>query len=298
MSLTSSPLSIAVLGCGNIGSTFASKLSRAGHDVTAVARPGSPRLAQLRCEGCIVETDGSRAQVRVAERLDTQIPYDLVMVTMLAHQVSAELPALRASAAGCVQFLFNTFEPEKLVAAIGPERCALGMPFVQAKLDGEGRLSARVGAGGQKTLLDRQRWVDLFAAAGLPAAPEPAMPDWLRSHVPLCVAFESVSIAGMRRGGGASWPEALVLARGVRAAFRLIEALDHPIHPGSKRTIRRSPAAAVAAMLWAMSRVRPFRELLATGRAECVALVDAMLAAASEAGDPVPVAAIAAMKPR
>ena len=51
-------------------------------------------------------------------------------------------------------------------------------------------------------------------------------------------------------------------------------------------------------MLWALSRVRTFRELLATGHAECVALVDAMLAAASGAGNPVPVSAIAAMKPR
>ena len=39
-----SPLSIAVLGVGRIGSTFAYQLSRAGHEVTVIARPDSPRL--------------------------------------------------------------------------------------------------------------------------------------------------------------------------------------------------------------------------------------------------------------
>ncbi len=217
-----------------------------------------------------------------------QVPYDLLIVTLLAHQVGSVMPALQASAAGCVLFMFNTFEPEALVEAIGAERCALGMPFVQAKLDGDGQAEGEHRGGRAEDAAGEQRWVDLFAAAGLPAALEPDMPAWLRSHAPLCVAFEAVSIAGIRRGGGASWRRALVLARGVHAAFRLIEALGHPLHPRSKRIIRRSPAAALGAMLWTMSRVRSFRELLATGSAECDALVDAMLAAASRTGVSVP----------
>jgi ketopantoate reductase len=43
-------LRIVVIGAGQIGSTFASRFARnGGHDVTAVARPGSARLAQ--CNG-------------------------------------------------------------------------------------------------------------------------------------------------------------------------------------------------------------------------------------------------------
>ncbi len=298
MTLAATPLAIAVLGCGNIGSAFALRLARAGHQVTVIARTGSTRLLQLRRDDGIIEVDGSRTAVRVSDELDPKVPFDLLIVTLLAHQVGSVMPALQASAAGCVLFMFNTFEPEALVEAIGAERCALGMPFVQAKLDGDGRLKASIGTGGQKTLLNGQRWVDLFATAGLPAVLESGMPAWLRSHAPLCVAFEAVSIAGMRRGGGASWRQAFVLARGVHAAFRLIEALGYPLHPGLKRIIRRSPAAALGAMLWAMSRVRSFRELLATGSAECDALVDAMLAAASRTGLSAPVAAIAATKPK
>ena len=293
-----SALRIAVLGAGNIGSTFAFQLARTGgHDVTVVARPGSKRLEQLRRDGAIIDVKGERASVHVTDALDEQTPFDLVIVTLLAHQVGAILPALRRSAARCVQFMFNTFDPERLREAVGPERCAFGMNFVQATLDGDGRLNATIGAGGQKTLMGQERWVDLFKASGLPATVERDMPSWLRCHVPLCVAFESVSVAGVRRGGGASWKEAVTLARGVHASFGLIKALGYPVYPRTKTLIDRAPAPMFAAVLWSMSRVRTFRELLATGQAECEALVDAMVAAAPQAGPSVRVADIAAMKP-
>ena len=286
------------MGAGNIGSTFAFQLARTGgHDVTVVARPGSARLGQLRRDEAIVDIEGGRAGVRVSDRLSEQTPYDLVIVTLLAHQLDAVLPALRRSTAECIQFMFNTFDPERLREAVGAKRCAFGMPFVQASLNEDGKLKAIIGAGGQKTLMDQQRWVDAFNAAGLPAALENEMSSWLRCHVPLCVAFESVSVAGVRRGNGASWGEALVLARGVHASFGLIKELGHPVYPRAKRLIYRSPVSVVAAVLWSMSRVRSFRELLATGKAECVALVDSMVTAVPLAGGRVATRDIQAMKP-
>ena len=295
---SSPPLRIAVIGAGKIGSTFASRLVRVGgHDVTVIARPDSMRLRQLRRDGAIVERGGERAAVGVADVLDEQAPFDLLIVTVLAHQAEPLLPALGRSAAQCILFMFNTFEPERLRDAVGTGRCCFGMPFVQATLDGEGRLKATIGAAGQKTIMDRQRWVDLFQAAGLPASLEPDMPLWLRCHVPFCVAFESVSIAGQRRGGGASWREALMLAQGIRASFRLIRGLGYRVYPATKRRIDASPVWLVAAALWFMSRIRSFRELLATGQAECDALVDAMASAAPRAMPPVPVSDIRAMKP-
>ncbi len=298
MPVPSSPLRIAVLGAGKIGSTFAFQLAYMGrHDVTVIARPGSVRLEQLQRDEAIINVKGEQASVRVANVLDEQTPYDLVIVTLLAHQMDAVLPALQRSAAKCIQFMFNTFDPERLQEAVGVGRCSFGMPFVQATLDGDGKLNATIGAAGQKTLMSQQRWIDVFNGAGLPAAVERDMPLWLRCHVPLCVAFESVSVAGVRRGGGASWGEALVLARGVHASFGLIKGLGHPVYPGTKKLIDRSPAPVVAAMLWSLSRVRSFRELLATGKAECIALVDAMVAAAPLAKGPVVVSDIQAMKP-
>ncbi len=298
MTELASPLRIAILGAGKIGSAFAFQLARVGgHDVTAIARPGSVRLTQLERDQAIVDVKGARAPVRVAGRLDEETPYDLVIVTLLAHQTEPLLPALRRSAARRIQFMFNTFQPETLRAGIGSERTAFGMPFIQATLDAEGRLKASIGAGGQKTIMSDQRWVDVFNAAGLPAALEPNMTLWLRCHAPLCVAFESVSVAGERRGGGASWGEAVALARGVHAAFAVIASLGYEIYPKAKRRLNASPQWGVAVILWFMSRIRPFRELLATGQAECRALVDVMVSAAPPETPGVLVSDIAGMKP-
>ena len=292
------PLLIAVLGAGKIGSTFAFQLSRTGqHGVTVVARPSSARLQQLRRDDGIVNVKGDRASVQVADTLDERTPYDLVIVTVLAHQVEAVLPALRRSAARCIQFMFVNFEPERVRDAVGAERCSFGMPFVQANFTRDGKLQATIGAGGQKTIMDQQRWVDVFNAAGLPAALQLDMPLWLRCHVPVCVAFESVSVAGERRGGGAAWSEAMVLARGMRESFALVKGLGYPIYPRGKAWLDGCPVQVLAAMLWLLSRVRSFRELLATGENECRSLVDAMLAAAPQAKPTVDASRILAMKP-
>jgi 2-dehydropantoate 2-reductase len=292
------PCRIAILGPGRIGSAFAFQLVRVGgHDVTVVGRPGSDRLAQLKVDQAIVNDKGERAIVRVDGGIDPTERYDLIIVTLMAHQVAAVLPALRASPAGSILFMFNTFQPELLEAAI-EERCALGMPFIQSNFEADGRLKTSIGAGGQKSLIGEQRWVDLFNTAGLPAAFEPKMPLWLRSHAPLCVAFESVSVAAIRRGGGASWGEAVVLARGVHAAFGLIKSLGYAVYPRSKQVLDRSPSSIVAAMLWGMSRIQSFRELLATGMVECRSLIGAMVSAARSCNPPVDAAAIEAMTPR
>ena len=292
------PLKVAVLGAGKIGSTFAFQLARVGrHDVTVIARPGSVRLQQLQRDGGIIDVNGEHAKVRVIDSLGEETPYDLLIVTLLDHQTEALLPTLQRSAAKSVQFMFNTFHPERLQGAIGAERCAFGMPFVQATLDSNGKLKATIGAAGQKTIMSEQRWVDVFNAAGLPAAIEPDMPLWLRCHVPLCVAFESVAVAGERRGGGASWKEAMVMARGVHASFGLIKGLGYQIYPGAKKLIDGSPIRVFAATLWSMSRIASFREVLATGKAECQVLVDAMIEAAPFSKQPVDVPRIQAMKP-
>lgn len=89
-------LCIAVLGVGKIGSAFAFQLARAGHhDVIVVARPGSSRLRQLQHDHGIVDIKGERANVRVADTLDEETPYDLAIVTLVDYQVDAVLPALQ-----------------------------------------------------------------------------------------------------------------------------------------------------------------------------------------------------------
>lgn len=60
---------------------------------------------------------------------------------------------------------------------------------------------------------------------------------------------------------------------------------------------QQQPSRDVAAILWFMSRISSFRELLATGINEYRALVDTMVSAAPPANPPVRVPPIEAMKP-
>jgi 2-dehydropantoate 2-reductase len=293
-----STMRIAVVGAGAIGSTIAFQLAKVGrHDVTAIARPGSARLAQLERDDGVVRTTGERAHMRVDDLLDETIAYDLVIVTVLAHQVDAVLPALSRSAARRIQFMFNMFEPERLREAVGAERTSFGMPFLQAMIGADGRLHATIGAGGQACKMDDRTAIDVFVGAGLPAAFEPNMPLWLRSHVPLGVALESICVAAKRRGGGAAWTDALRTARGMHESFVLLARLGYRVYPSGKALLARTPVPLVASMLFGASRIPSFRDLLATGEGECRALVDVLLAHAASVQPPVSIATIAAMKP-
>lgn len=293
-----SPLSIAVLGVGRIGSTFAYQFSRAGHEVTVIARPDSPRLEQLgRDKGIVLQT-GERAEVRVADVLDEQAAYDLVVVTTLAHQVDPLLPVLQRSKAKCIHFMFVNFDPEQLRDAVGKHRCSFGMPAVMATLDGEGKLKPTINSR-QKTLHSDQRWVDLFSGAGIPSALEPEMLLWLSCHVPFTVAMESVSVAGHRRGGGATWAEAMVGARGMHAGFAIVKGLKYRLYPRSKSVMASLPTFLIAFLLWFVSRIVSMRELMATSLNECRALADKMVAASDKAKPALPsaVQAVLKMKP-
>jgi 2-dehydropantoate 2-reductase len=69
------------------------------------------------------------------------------------------------------------------------------------------------------------------------------------------------------------------------------------LYPASKARLAAAPVWVAAAMLWSVSRIKSFRELLAGGIDECSALVDTMIAAAELTDTAVEWADIAAMRP-
>jgi 2-dehydropantoate 2-reductase len=274
-STSASSLSVAVIGAGRIGSAFAYQLRRAGHDVTIVARPGSRRLDQLRRDGGIVLTTGERASLTVADRLDEQAPFDLVIVTVLAHQADALLPALQRSRAQCVHFMFVTPEASRLRSAVGASRATFGMAAVLATLDSDGRLGLTIPR--TKAMQGDQRWAGVFQAAGLPSALEPDMGRWLRSQVPLTIAMEGVAAAGMRHRRGATWAEARAGARALRAGYWILRHLGETPYPGSKNQVSRAPRLVLTLILWGVSRSR-FRETVGNSAEECRGLIDLLAA--------------------
>lgn len=281
-------MKIAVVGTGAIGSVFAYQLSKAGHDVTVVAR--GARLARLQSDGAIVLASGARAAVRPLPALDVETPYDLALVTVLAPQVGAVLPALRESAARRVMFMFNTFEPlEPLRDAVGAERFVFGFPAGVFAILADGRVTPTIRAG---TTVGEAAWAKVFSDAGIPSVVEADMHAWLRSHAALVIPLMSMSTVVYARGAGVSWREASAYATAMAQGFRVVRGLGHRLMPSMVAALAALPRAVVAAMLWAVSRTAMLRDLGALGPAEARMLVDMMTAAA-----PGKTAALLAVRP-
>jgi 2-dehydropantoate 2-reductase len=88
---------IAVVGAGAIGGLLGAKLSRAGEDVTFIARRRNLEAINSRGFRLILE-DGREehaGKVRAVERHADAGPQDVVLLTVKAHQVRDLLPDLR-----------------------------------------------------------------------------------------------------------------------------------------------------------------------------------------------------------
>jgi 2-dehydropantoate 2-reductase len=271
-------MQIAVVGAGRIGTTFAFHLAQAGHEVTLIAR--GKRLEELQ-RNPVIETDkGKRAEVKVAASLDPAIAFDRVLVTVLAHQVDDVLPALRASAAKNVIFMFNTFERlDRLREAVGPSRFTAGFPTVVAYLT-DGKLRSSVSGPGQITTVGNAEWAELFTKAGIPTEVQPDMESFLRSHAVFVIPLMAIGSVVFQRKAGISWGEAWKHARATKQGFAVVRKLGHSVIPAMVSTIAFLPSFCVAFMYWVLSRTAVLRDLGSMGPGEVRALIDAMAQAA------------------
>ncbi|KAH7099512.1 hypothetical protein BKA62DRAFT_805782 [Auriculariales sp. MPI-PUGE-AT-0066] len=279
----SSPLRIAIVGGGNIGSSLALKFVTVGkHDVTVVARPSSKRLAQLRNHG-IVTTQGESCKVAVADTLDVTVRYDLVIITTTGIQAEPLLPLLKQSAAKIILFMFNIYDPERLRDMFG-ERAAFGFPFIQAMLNDDGLLQASYS---MKSSLGDQRCVDIFTSSAIPAALEPKMLLWSRSHTSLAIAML-----------GATWHESRTVATGMYASLALTTSMGYQLYPAPLKVINWLPTPIVTGLLWLFSRMKEVRDQLgtATSVSECHAVIDTVVATAQQANKLSVISALQAIK--
>ncbi len=274
-------MQVAIYGPGSIGSSFAFHFASAGHDVTVIAR--GKRLEQLEREGAIVLVTGERAAVRATSALVATTPWDLVLVTLHASQVDAVLPALEASSAKTIMFMFNTFEPlDRLRDAVGAERFAFGFPAIVASLV-EGKLKRQIVTRGQITTVSDARWAKAFTEVGIPTVVHEDMHAWLRSHAAFIVPLMAAGAYVARRGGGGvSWGEARACARAAAESYRLVRDLGNELTPSTVAALSRLPTLVVTLLVWAMSRTRMMRDLGAAGPSEARALIDSMIAAGPE----------------
>lgn len=275
-------MKIAIVGPGAIGSTFAFYLSRAGHDVTVVAR--GARLAQLEKDRAIVTTKDQRAPVEVRAALDTTTPWDLVLVTVLESQVDAVLPALQHSAAKQVMFMFNTFAPlDRLRDVVGAHRFVFGFPAIVGMFK-DGKLEAQVIpralAAVQITIVTDPTWAEIFSKAGIPTAMQAEMHSWLRTHTALAAPLMVTASRVHERGSGLSWNESREVALGMAEGFALVRSLGHRLTPSYVAVFGKIPAPVTTLGLWLLSRHPFVAEMGEKAVGEVRTMIDAMVAAA------------------
>lgn len=87
-------MKVCVFGAGAIGGLLAVRLSRAGADVSAVAR--GPHLAAMRERGLVLEIGGRRLTARPQATSDpsTLGPQDYVVLTLKAHSIPGVVDAI------------------------------------------------------------------------------------------------------------------------------------------------------------------------------------------------------------
>jgi 2-dehydropantoate 2-reductase len=268
---------ILVIGAGRIGSAFAFHLSLAGHDVAVLAR--GARLKTLSREGEILAIDGRRASIGVVSAISSTTAYDLVLVTVLAHQVESLLPSLCASAAKSVLFMFNTFDTtRRWREAVGVDRFEFGFPNMIAFFEDD-KLRSVVNGPGMVTTLTSSRWAGVFKRAGLPTEVERDMDSWLRTHVAFVVPLMVAAQWTWKRDTPLTWEEARRLVHALREGLVLVRSLGHEIKPGVVAFFGRLPAPILTGLLCAFSRTSAVRNMGAFGPDEVRSLIDAMAAA-------------------
>jgi 2-dehydropantoate 2-reductase len=273
-------MKIAILGAGAIGSTFGFHLARSGHEVTVIAR--GKRLQQLQADQAIVTVDGRRAPVQVCSALAPEAAFDLVLVTVLEGQLAPVLPALQASAARKVMFMFNTFAPlQSFEDAVGASRFAFGFPAILAFVN-DGKLRFTVISRGQTTLATDPLWASIFTEAGIRTTVPPDMQSWLRTHAAFVSVLMAMACRVYERRAGVSWAEARDHALAMREGFALVARLGSAVTPKAMAAVAALPLPLLAGSLWAASRLEHLRVLGAIGAQEARALLDSMCAMAPE----------------
>ncbi len=271
-------MKIAIVGAGRIGTTFGLHLARAGHEVTLVAR--SKRLEELQKAPAIETVAGERVEVKAAGELDATTPWDLVLVTLFANQVHAVLPALKASAAKKILFMFNTVEPlGRLREAVGAGRFEFGFPTVIASFV-DGKLKSSVSGPGQITTVTSVETANLFNAAKIPTVVHSDMESFLRSHAAFVIPLMALAAVVHGRQAGLTFAEARRYARVQKEGFALVRQVGNQLTPGFIVVLAALPSLLVALLFWFASRAASVRELGAMGLGEARELIDAMNALA------------------
>lgn len=247
-------MKILVYGAGVLGSLYAARLQRIGHNVTLLAR--GQRLEELRQYGIhlVNEANGEKTvtQVDLIDKLEPDQAFDLVMVLLRKNQLPEALPALAANhfTPNVLFMVNNAAGPAALTAALGRHRVLLGFPGAGgARIEGVVRYQlaptqhTTIGElnGAVSRRIQQIAWI--LREAGFPVAICSDMDAWLKTHVAVVSpAANAVYMAGGDIYRLARTRDALVLLiRAAREGLRVVRRLGYPITPARIQLLQCVP---------------------------------------------------------
>lgn len=121
-----------------IGSTYGGLLSKAGHDVTLLAR--NARLTELREKGLLLKRMNSarteKIAVKIIDKSGLKGSYDYVFVTLRNEQAGPSLPVLSGIDSPCFVFMVNNPSGyNEWISALGPQRVLPAFPGSGGKIE-------------------------------------------------------------------------------------------------------------------------------------------------------------------
>ena len=261
-----SPMRVAILGAGSIGSLFALKLSRAGHDVTMVVR-NPERRGYLMQNGVQarprVGFGSRRAEVTVVPSLEDA--YDLVIVAVQRPQIEDLLPTLAINDSKQIMLMFNCASgADQWSHLIGRDRLVWGFPAALAERHDEvldyfvvpsalrfAQITT-IGRPDGQTTPDLLAIKAAFTQAGIPTTIEDEIDGWLKSHAAYMAPVMAMGYTPVRSrfGPRLSLADCRNLAASVQDGFAALKGTGAPITPANMRALDRMPRRALVALFW------------------------------------------------
>ena len=283
---------IAIIGLGAVGTTLAYRLTRYGaHQVTAVAR--SKRLEQLTsAKGHITDASARKQPVKlaqVASALPVDEPFDVVLVTVLAHQLDEDLlNMLAASKAAKIMFMFNTVQPLSTYSdRVGASRFEFCFPIVMSLLDDQGELKHSIVTSGGGWPITSATFSAAFKEAGIKTYVEPRMQSWLRSHAIIIAPLMGMMQKAKRRDSRVfvTWADAKLASQALTEGRNLVRELHEDVTPGFIDFLANWPRLTTF-VLWLLGKTSMMAETAKYSPREAQALIDSMASLASDGGKP------------
>ncbi len=245
-------MKVLIYGAGVIGSIFAGKLGKAGHDVTVLAR--GKRYDELTQKGLILKKANSKVQEithpKIINELRAEDFYEYIMVVVQKQQVAEILPVLGANCSKNIVLVVNNPSGyEDWVAAVGKERVMIGFPaaggerhdgivsyFIMNGLlrqfqtttfgEYDGRLTQRL-----KLLITS------FNKAGIGSVSCVDMNSWQKYHVAMIGAIADLLYQYDTDNYEASrhYQDIVTCVRAIQEGFLVLKTLGHRVTPGKMR---------------------------------------------------------------